>query len=330
MDANDLQLSSGTATGTHTMSTETATAVMSDMTDSTDTTNPTQTGQAVETSFTGRFARTSSNVVASTSVQSSGPKSTINSVARRKDASGNVRDATGDYKGGSKQASYKTPKFSHNAYNDTLGYNYELLINHKVDSFVVACADGNMYAFAIDGPRNEHCTEMWSSHLDTLVSDGSQRLMHYYSHTMDTVGVSRLRLEDSGEIPNKAVIVVWIPYATEPDADGDDYLYLAADPDDNIFYPMVCVYKDTNVAKLFLAKDPEKGAEMLKSAEVQSTVTGAPVQDCFAAWLMQGYYEEDDYQGNNGGNGTEAANSKLESNNSERSLQRTVRRSPLS
>lgn len=208
----------------------------------------------------------------------------------------NVIDNTSNFPGGNKKPSYQLPSVDNAAYNDTGGYNYALLVNHLVDSYVVSCADGNVYMFNIDGDDNPFCSEMWSSQQDVLVHDGARRFAHYYTNTMDTLGVSRVRVDDDSHIVEGGQLIAWVPYETEPDNDGDDYLYLGVDPNDNIFFPVVCLY-DTGLTRLFLTKDPEEGSKTLTDPALANTVTGGNVQKCSPLRLLQGFYVYDEEDG---------------------------------
>lgn len=205
---------------------------------------------------------------------------------------------------GSSTLSYVAEGVPNSPYNDTAGYEYSLMVNPTATTMVVSCSNGNMYAFTVDGPDNPACSEMWATFRDVLVADGAQRLMHYYNNTMSTLGVSRLRVEDESDIPHTGVPVAFIPYdADDPDADGQtnggeddtgyDYMYLAVDVNENIFYPVVCDYEDASMgSKIFLAADPVKGVATLKSEDVKYTVTGGTVKDCEPLVLLQGKYDD--------------------------------------
>ncbi|KAF5242897.1 hypothetical protein FOXYS1_15334 [Fusarium oxysporum] len=201
-------------------------------------------------------------------------------------------DNTLDFEGGSDELSYDLKDFKNSPYNLSTGYELALMVDSDVTTMVVSCANGNMYAFLIEGEDNPYCSEMWSTKNDVLITDGAQRFLHYYNNTMSVLGVSRLRVEEEKTIPNGGVIVALVPYY--PDDNSDDYYYLAVDPNDQVFYPIVCDYSDGRGSKMFLASDPDGGAELLKSKDLMYTVTGGEVSDCYALALLQGEYAEDD------------------------------------
>ncbi|EEY19384.1 conserved hypothetical protein [Verticillium alfalfae VaMs.102] len=208
---------------------------------------------------------------------------------------GKVVDITSKIKGnGTSVLSYTPETLPNRPYNTSTGYDLALLVDPEATTMIVSCSNGNMYAFGVDGEDNEHCSEMWSSKNDVLVTDGGQRLMHYYNNSMSAVGVSRLRLDDQENIPSAGVVVAFAPYSE--DDKTDDYFYLAVDPNEQVFYLLVCDYEDNSGSKIFLAKDPEDGAAMLMSEDLQYTVTGGKVTGCYPLTLMQGEYAAgDDY-----------------------------------
>ncbi|KAI9163909.1 Leucinostatins biosynthesis cluster protein T [Paramyrothecium foliicola] len=191
--------------------------------------------------------------------------------------------------GASQNVTYSVKTLPPTSYKSTDGYDYSTVTNPTGSSMLAACSNGNVYSFA----KSFHlpaCSAMWATVDRTLVADGSKRVMHYYKDTMSTLGVSRLRLRDQALIPESGAVVAWAPY-TESDKDNEDYLYIAVDEQDNVFYPMVCEYEESlwsEGAKLFLVADPEKGAETLKSIEAQHTVTGGLVKGCYPLSLKQG------------------------------------------
>ncbi|KAK5655655.1 hypothetical protein OQA88_5588 [Cercophora sp. LCS_1] len=200
---------------------------------------------------------------------------------------------------GSSELSYTTTPLPNRPYNDTRGYEYALLVDPTATVMIVSCSNGNLYSFAVNGTDNPSCSEMWATHDDVLVSDGSQRLAHYYNNTMSALGVSRLRVEDEADIPVGGVVVGFAPYGEDGSYEDGSYFYIAVDPAEEIFYLMVCEYEEANMgAKLFLARDPEEGREVLKSEDVRYTVTGGKVKDCWPIMLVQGEYAAgDDWMG---------------------------------
>lgn len=196
------------------------------------------------------------------------------------------------------ELSYAPQGVPNSPYNDTTGYEYSLMVDPTATTMVVSCSNGNLYAFAVDGEDNAYCSEMWATFRDVLVADGSQRLLHYYNNTMAKLGVSRVRVEDETDIPLEGVPFAFIPYSaddpTAANADDENYMYLAVDVAEQIFYPVACDFADSAMgSKIFLVADPVKGVDTLLSPEVKYTVTGGDVKHCSALVLMQGKYDDD-------------------------------------
>ncbi|KAI3530231.1 hypothetical protein CSPX01_14965 [Colletotrichum filicis] len=202
-------------------------------------------------------------------------------------------DTADNYKGGSSTISYEPQSIPNRAYNDTNGYEYSLLVDPTGSTMIISCSNGNLYAVVTDGPDNDLCSELWATQDDALIYDGAQRLMHYYDNTMTKLGVSRLRVEPELEGPTGSVVVAWAPYYDGPGS--EEYYFVAIDPLDEIFYPVVCDYVDGQSSKLFLVRDPVVGIETLKSPDLIYTVTGGRVGECFALVLMQGIRDTASY-----------------------------------
>ncbi|KAK2046237.1 hypothetical protein LZ31DRAFT_593416 [Colletotrichum somersetense] len=135
-------------------------------------------------------------------------------------------------------------------------------------------------------PDNVDCSELWATVDDVLVYDGDQVPMHYYNNTMSTLGVSRVCFEAELEAPAGSVVVFWAPYY-DPES-PDEYLFVAIDLLDQIFYPIVCDYEDGTASKVFLAQDPVAGVATLQSPDAIYSITGGRVSACYALVLNQG------------------------------------------
>ncbi|KAH7230162.1 uncharacterized protein BKA55DRAFT_489794, partial [Fusarium redolens] len=184
-------------------------------------------------------------------------------------------DNTLDFEGGSDELSYDLKDFKNSSYNLSTGYELALMVDSDITTKVVPCASGNMYAFLIEGEDNPYCSGMWSTKNDVLIIDDTQRILHYYNNTMSVLGVSRLRVDEEKTILDGGVIVALVPYY--PEDNSDDYYYLAVDPNEQVFSPILCDYSDDRGSKMFLASDPDGGAELLKSKDLMYTVTGGEV-----------------------------------------------------
>ncbi|RSL42218.1 hypothetical protein CEP54_015559 [Fusarium duplospermum] len=208
------------------------------------------------------------------------------------DSSDTGFDLTSRVENGTSDLSYDLKSFGNKPYNLTAGFEVALIVDPDARNMLVSCANGNAYVFSVEGEDNPNCSEMWASKEDVVVFDGAERLMHYYNNSMAATGVSRLRLEDETDIPSGGVVVAFAPYF--PDPESEEYFFVAVDPNENIFYPIVCEFENDAGSKLFLAEDPDEGAEMLKSPDLIFSVTGGKVTDCYAMPLMMGEYKEGD------------------------------------
>ncbi|KAM4067201.1 hypothetical protein HRG_001186 [Hirsutella rhossiliensis] len=136
-------------------------------------------------------------------------------------------------------------------------------------TMVISCSDGNIYA----------------------VLANSAKMMHYYSAIISAAGVSRLRVADSHKTPKSSVPVLLTLY--ESPENQQEQFYVAVDSQEEAFYPLVCDYKDDRIgSKVFLAKDPVQGVETLQSPDVEHSVTGGKVAECFP--LVLGKAKRDD------------------------------------
>ncbi|KAJ3497743.1 hypothetical protein NLG97_g1668 [Lecanicillium saksenae] len=164
------------------------------------------------------------------------------------------------------------------------GHQFDLapLLTTIGTSMLASCNDGNIYVAAAKNETNKKCSSMWPTSKEAIVPfDGGLNVMHYYSDTMNAVGVSRLRSSPAYKIPNDAVITVLVP---APAADGS-FFYMAADASQQVFYPIVCDFAGGAVPRVFLAKDMSAGIKMLEGGSVAESITGAKAEKCFGLSL---------------------------------------------
>lgn len=158
------------------------------------------------------------------------------------------------------------------------GFNLSPLTGTDGKSMAVSCNDGNIYAAAKSTDTTKACSSEWAKGNDGTVGfDGAMRSMHFYSDTMNAVGVSRLRVSTVAKAPNNAVAAVMVPVK---DAKGAS-VYAVAGPNKQLFYPAVCDFADGSPSKVFLTKDLGTGLDVLKGQDVIDTVTGGIVKKCF-------------------------------------------------
>lgn len=194
------------------------------------------------------------------------------------------------------------------AYNTTDGYEFVPLVDPTVSLALVACGNGNVYVVNSASKSLEFCSKVWSVYGGLLVGDAAGRIIHIYSNTMNKVGVSRLRVSDGRDFPKEAVPIVFArPKAgsnanangqpmpqnsTAPAADVAS-MFVAADPDLNFYYPIVCTYTTNTPPRLFVVADPVAGISMLQSNDVVYSITGGFVDTCAVMPIVQGKYGGD-------------------------------------
>ena len=98
-------------------------------------------------------------------------------------------------------------------------------------------------------------------------------------------------------MPKRAVIVAFAAFgANDTDTSGnstDDGYYVAIDPDDNVYYPVICTYTDRQVSKLFVVSDPVAGVSVLHSVDVELSVTWGVVGACYVMPILMGSWGTD-------------------------------------
>ncbi|KAG8630762.1 hypothetical protein KVT40_002381 [Elsinoe batatas] len=200
-------------------------------------------------------------------------------------------------------ASITSPKF--NGYNTTAegGTEYSELVDATKKFFLMGCPDGNLYL----RPRSEEgqaanltCSRVFQTSKNSLVGDGVSRLFHYYTDSMDKLGVSRLRLHKDNQMPKGSEFVNFYAFSNTTgslSADenvndspkGTKAYYLAQDRNKNQFYAVLCSFDDPGKkpAKVFLVKDADKGPEILMGEAVRESITGGTANGCYALPFMQ-------------------------------------------
>ncbi|KAJ6443387.1 transcription elongation factor spt6 [Purpureocillium lavendulum] len=176
-------------------------------------------------------------------------------------------------------AAYDVKPVPDGKYSHSNGLEYSPLTDLSASIKVVSCSDGDMYAIRADASERPGCSSEWATHPDnTVVSDGTRRMMHYSSDTMKAAGVSRLSVSTCNDLPDKGVWTALVAYDDKMTAAAPRYV--AVDPYKHVFYPIVCEFADRNGTQVFLADDPAKGVETLQSDKVIDTVTGSKVYKC--------------------------------------------------
>ncbi|TIA12468.1 hypothetical protein D6C80_06819 [Aureobasidium pullulans] len=197
------------------------------------------------------------------------------------------------------------PVINFEGYNTTSDTEVLTLVDSEEKFILTSCADENIYLedIALNGTLQQRsCTINWQEVDGSVIADGLDRILHYYNNTMSKLGVSRLRISNEKDIPLESVYVNLYGFNDQTDVRDDDMndnpanaeiYYLAYDEDDNTLYPIACSFENASVgSKLFLAKDPKAGAELLASEDLISIVTGGKVSECHALDFKQPYGED--------------------------------------
>ena len=224
-------------------------------------------------------------------------RSLLGNLERRDTNNDTVVDLTSQISSSATTLTYAPAALSNDPYNGTDGYSYQLLTIPDGSMIFVSCGNGAIYGVASDSADNPACTSMWATYSDILVADGAQRLLHYYSNTMNATGVSRLRVSDEESVPEGGVVVAFASFGSnDTDTSGsttDDGYYIAIDPDLNVFYPVLCTYTDSQVAKLFVVADPVAGVSVLQSKDVEFSITGGVLGACYPMPILMGSWGPD-------------------------------------
>lgn len=204
------------------------------------------------------------------------------------------------------------------AYNTTDGYQFVPLVDPTASVALVACSDANVYAVNSASENLEFCSKIWSVYSGLLVGDAAGRILHFYRNTMSKVGVSRLRVSDGRDFPKEGVPVVFATSksgssgsanggstspppqnSTTPGAGGNSTgvgtaygapMFVAADPDLNFYYPVVCTYTTNTPPRLFVVADPVAGVSILQTSDIVYSITGGFVDTCAVMPIVQGKY----------------------------------------
>ena len=159
------------------------------------------------------------------------------------------------------------------------GITYASIINTENNIQIILADDDNLYLDPISTDAADPGGNAFMV-LDGFIAGAvNGEVFHYYRDSMDTYGVSRFRASYVSEIPKTGDALF-----LKPIGDGDDSI-VAVDTQGNVFFIMTCQIPSRGTMT-FLAKDPDAGAITLQSAEVQNTITGGLVSECFLAPLV--------------------------------------------
>ena len=141
--------------------------------------------------------------------------------------------------------------------------------------------DDNLYLYESAGADSDR----WLYLNGTFVSSADESLvLHYYADTMESLGVSRLRVSETASIPVTADVLTFVAVRdTEQGKQGivqQGADLFPATSDGKIFYTVICDYGDGASSKLFVVEDIEQGVARLTQDDLQYIVTGGAVSQC--------------------------------------------------
>lgn len=139
--------------------------------------------------------------------------------------------------------------------------------------------DGNLI---VDGDVSR---SFFSSMNNYVIGDSTgQRFLHLYADTLASLGVSRLRLATLDAMPLQSVLVTLMPITVTQ----GKFAYVAVTSDGQVYWLVTCLL-DTQMPKVFLAKDITSGAATLMDQSLATTLTGGNVTSCgYVPWGVVG------------------------------------------
>lgn len=151
----------------------------------------------------------------------------------------------------------------------------------KYGGYYLTFEDGNIYL----GAANQTDPDTFIYDQGLISSPDGVQLFHYYTDTMEELGVSRFRLSELADLPitSDLVSLASVNYDSDPNTPG---FIVAVDTAGSAFYTVICDYEDDQDSKFFLVKDVEAGIATLQNRDLMFTVTGGPVTEC-AFWALQ-------------------------------------------
>ncbi|KAH7095083.1 hypothetical protein FB567DRAFT_574941 [Paraphoma chrysanthemicola] len=153
-----------------------------------------------------------------------------------------------------------------------------------------ACDDGNVYIMTNETiralPAWISCSYLWGGYDGTIFGPPNGGVLHYYRDEVNRTGVSRLRVSDLDEVPSTAVMLNLVALGDD-DPTTNDYV-MGVDLDSNLFYPVVCTYRGSSNAKIFVVSDPVAGLTTLQSPDVKYSITNGDVDRCTVLPLIWG------------------------------------------
>ncbi|KAH8897557.1 hypothetical protein GQ53DRAFT_884171 [Thozetella sp. PMI_491] len=178
---------------------------------------------------------------------------------------------------------------STNSSAPSYNFNYTFIMDITNTFTLIYGDDGNLYInrYGANVSSTDPSFSLFAVYDDMVVGDSIGRTLLYYAPVMDAYNVSRIRLADDDSIPYSAEILSLAPLDYDNDASTVP-IYAAFDTLGNMFYLAICTYTDGSPSKVFVVNDIEYDLDALASEELQSSVTGGPVDQCYPLALSSG------------------------------------------
>lgn len=140
--------------------------------------------------------------------------------------------------------------------------------------------DGNLF-FAPTNATNltmvtggSQLTQMTWTDKPVLLTDDRMGFIYYYPKTMDTLGISRIRLANRVDLPKGSRLIGLRPIKTKSGS-----LMVAIDATGKNYWLYNCAIKNQG-NKMFWAKDSKNATSALQNPDMRLIVTGGLASNC--------------------------------------------------
>ncbi len=140
--------------------------------------------------------------------------------------------------------------------------------------------DGNLFVAPANATNltmvtgGSQLTQMTWNDKPVLLTDDRMRFIHYYPKTMDTLGISRIRLANWVHLPKSSRLIGLTPIKTKAGS-----LMVAIDATGKNYWLYSCAIQNQG-NKMFLAKDSKNATQVLQNPDMRFIVTGGQASNC--------------------------------------------------
>ncbi|PSK60237.1 hypothetical protein B9Z65_1135 [Elsinoe australis] len=134
-------------------------------------------------------------------------------------------------------------------------------------------ADGNLYLsknYSVSNPAANFALTT-----GVVYSDAQSRLLLFFPDTMAAYSASRIRLATTSAIPKGSRLLTWVPLGL-----NNSTVFTAMDTTGRYYFPVACVYSDSDKIKVLLVKNSLGNLSFLEDEKLQHVLTGGVVQNC--------------------------------------------------